>query len=82
MKDRKWVRIMVEMVYALITELKPCPFCGGIAMKKYHNRKGLFRKQNAYPYIQCSTCGIRTELTSTEEEAEVKWNRRAEDGKR
>ena len=64
-----------------MAELKPCPFCGGIAVKKYHNTKELFRKQVSYPYIQCCTCGIRTELVRTDEVAEIKWNRRAEDGK-
>lgn len=64
-----------------MAKLKPCPFCGGIPMKKYHKTKALFRKQLAYPYIQCSTCGIRTELVHTDAEAENKWNRRTEDGK-
>lgn len=56
-----------------MAELKNCPFCRGIAVKKYHNRKELFGKQSSYPYIQCCTCGIRTELVRTEEEAEIKW---------
>ena len=59
-------------------ELKPCPFCGGTPIKKYHNSKELFRKQLTFPYIQCITCGIRTELAHTDTEAENKWNRRIE----
>lgn len=54
-------------------ELKPCPFCGGVAMlytrKKFKNP---FR-------IRCSNidCGCRTANWNAVEEAVKAWNRRA-----
>ena len=58
-----------------MAELKPCPFCGGdagiIFLHKYRNK----------PYIAaCLTAGCMAEISelATLEEAEEKWNRRAE----
>ena len=64
-----------------MSELKPCPFCGGEAILKHHATRELFRKQLQYSYVQCCTCNIRTEIVHTDAEAIIKWNRRAEDGK-
>ena len=57
-----------------MTELKPCPFCGGKAsLIRYHNIKG--------GYCYCTVCKTRKPNSLTIEEAIEAWNRRAEDEK-
>lgn len=61
--------------------LKPCPFCGGEARLKKH------QKMNNTWYVQCRDCGIRT-LNYTQaafecwsvsrDEAIAHWNKRKE----
>lgn len=56
-------------------ELKPCPFCGHVAVFG----KDLFDKH----YVECSnyqTCPVRpeTRVYDTPEAAAAAWNRRAE----
>lgn len=63
--------------------LKPCPFCGGEARLRKHQRL-----EQTW-YVQCNDCGIRTknytqcayESWKTAMNAPVHiWNRRVEDG--
>lgn len=53
-------------------ELKPCPFCGGIA-NKWDSRIGLWN-------IMCNSCGA-TQVDFSEEGVVYKWNRRVDDGR-
>ena len=48
---------------------KSCPFCGGEVI---NDKYGV-----ALKYLECDTCGARTEYFRTIEEAEEAWNRRA-----
>lgn len=62
-----------------MSELKPCPFCGGEAeVIKAHQ---IFER----PYVViCKNTKCRAslgEFSSTREEAIEAWNRRADDGK-
>lgn len=63
--------------------LKPCPFCGGEARLKKHQRL-----EQTW-YVQCKNCGVRTpnsvqlpyESWKTAMNYPVRlWNRRVEDG--
>ncbi len=67
----------------LSKELKPCPFCGGEARLRKHQRL------NQTWYVQCNQCGIRTpnsvqaayESWKTTMNYPVQlWNRRIENG--
>lgn len=65
-----------------MTELKPCPFCGGTAeliqTKCLTNGCVLY---HVFHYdLKCHTNGIRTENMATQEGAIEAWNRRADDG--
>lgn len=50
-------------------ELKPCPFCGGVA-------EFVLGEQYSNDWIQCSSCGVETPCFDTPEEAAEAWNRR------
>ena len=55
-------------------KLKPCPFCGGVAMTicdRAPSEDSLF-------WVRCFGCGAETSLFNSEEEAKEAWNRRAE----
>lgn len=58
-----------------MTELKPCPFCGGKAdwfvLEKMNNEK-LY-------YVECSYCFARTGYYFTEYESIKEWNKRIPD---
>jgi len=56
-----------------MTELKPCPFCGGKA-KIYKYAGSDIRTR----YIMCTCCGMGTDRMR-EEEAIEKWNRRVKE---
>ena len=71
----------------MMSELKPCPFCGGNAVVVSAPISGVW-------CIQCKSCtatiGRKTKTISTicgkeyfdtREAAEIAWNRRADDGK-
>ena len=66
-----------------MTELKPCPFCGGKAVLR-HNYRGILQ----YSFIQCENyeCGICGKeyaigaAYSADDFAIEFWNRRANDG--
>lgn len=51
-----------------MSELKPCPFCGGKAQINYAGADML---------ILCSKCLVRTESYHTKAETVEAWNRRA-----
>ena len=56
----------------MITELKPCPFCGG-------NILSVFWEIDMCR-IRCKNCSTRGPWEFNEELAVEAWNRRAEDG--
>lgn len=49
-------------------ELKPCPFCGGIASLKYFD--GLY-------FVLCGSCGAMTKRYRDTDYIKKAWNRRA-----
>lgn len=53
-----------------MTELKPCPFCGGKAYVQEH-LSGLYRS------VICKVCCAATRMFQKEKEAIEAWNRRA-----
>lgn len=68
-----------------MTELKPCPFCGGEAEEKHMKRKKLFARftfphTTYFVYIRCKLCGATTTVKWTRENAIEAWNRRVGDG--
>ena len=52
-----------------MSELKPCPFCGGTAV---------FLSYTKY-WVVCTDCLAETSCYATPEEAAEAWNRRADD---
>ena len=73
-----------------MTELKPCPFCGGEA-KLADNEFGepvfdnnlaqvdfMYSAPDAF-WVECKDCFAMSGSYNTEEEAIEAWNRRAED---
>lgn len=66
-----------------MSELKPCPFCGGEAV--IHTCCELENDNLAFVYkdkfvIHCFECHITTLPFETKEEAIEAWNRRADNG--
>lgn len=60
-----------------MTELKPCPFCGGVAHHSYFKRDDP-RYDNSETSIHCSDCGAYIgRLGCCEDEVVELWNRRA-----
>ena len=72
-----------------MSELKPCPFCGGEAA--YENRLHInpimdesgasigIEVEDYEEWVQCKKCGVKTlEYFNAREAVEV-WNRRVED---
>lgn len=63
-----------------MTELKPCPFCGGAAELKTREYAMVGHKQQAY--VICKTCGVTSAYFSeniaycANEKAIEAWNRR------
>lgn len=74
---------MIKQMNLPQTELKPCPFCGGIA--RLYNQK--VRGGYDYSYVICEACRIRTMQyeVSTEycsrDKAINDWNRRVNNAK-
>ena len=56
-----------------MTELKPCPFCGGMAIEEI---------SNYYPTnrVYCVDCKTTTIYKETIEKARELWNRRVNNG--
>ena len=61
-----------------MSELKPCPFCGGKAFAI--NNIPTYGEEVMF-YASCESCRVRTPLKWTIEKAIEVWNRRAEDGR-
>lgn len=53
-----------------MSDLKPCPFCGGVPLMESHGAFGLC--------IRCSSCGAMFSSKATPGRLDVAWNRRAE----
>lgn len=51
--------------------LRPCPFCG----EKYINLLRIEESDECW--LECSSCGIETQLYDNEELAVAAWNKRA-----
>ena len=60
-----------------MSELKPCPLCGGIMKINKSLCLTAKGKRNGYSG-RCTSCGMRTQMKFTEAEAIVDTNRRAE----
>ena len=54
-----------------MTELKPCPFCGGEAF--------IHKEGDSY-FVECIDCWVKMPDCDSEEWAEHYWNRRTNDG--
>jgi len=62
-----------------MSELKPCPFCGGeAAIRKCKDVEFLVHNADCY-MIMCGRCGVGTSYEPTETDAAAVWNRRTED---
>ena len=62
---------MCRMEVQTMSELKPCPFCGGEAsIAKGHDGELL-------PWVMCRECGAETYCFDSVAEAIEAWNRRA-----
>lgn len=57
-----------------MTELKPCPFCGGEASVLELNGFSMSRY-----FVSCDTCSASGDHRETEEAAIEAWNRRVTD---
>ena len=55
-----------------MTELKPCPFCGGKG--KYH---GSYFEDDVCEYVSCTRCNSSTPLMYKKGESIEWWNRKA-----
>ncbi len=63
-----------------MSELKPCPFCGGeaIIFRTYVKDAEVIENSKFYPIIRCLECLVQTQPYKTEAEAITAWNKRAE----
>jgi Lar family restriction alleviation protein len=58
-----------------MSELKPCPFCGGTNITHFTNVTGDYGGHE----LECNTCGANPcEQEHTYEDAKLKWNTRGE----
>ena len=55
-----------------MSDLKPCPFCGGKA------RLNEYKDGEVWYEVWCDECAVRTEQYETVDEAVKVWNRRTE----
>lgn len=53
-----------------MTDLKPCPFCGGEADIPWAD------SDNSRKSVMCAQCGVETDLFARTEEAAAAWNKR------
>lgn len=65
-----------------MTKLKPCPFCGGEAVRlRVCDEMGVGRHvgdgERVTRYIGCKSCCVASFAECTAPEAVEKWNRRA-----
>jgi len=74
--------------YINTTPLKPCPFCGGVAVKLKHGMAGKKRVEGVrQSFVQCKKCGCRTPVftqsafeswMSVDKQAIDTWNTRSQ----
>lgn len=58
-----------------MTELKPCPFCGGSAIEMVCH-KNPDNYDDAEFWVSCTICHIKTNRSLNEDEPVELWNRR------
>lgn len=61
-----------------MTELKPCPFCGG---KAYVSREDCYGELDDYYMVHCDTCSLQfgfTKQFECEKQVTDAWNMRVE----
>ena len=59
-----------------MSELKPCPFCGGKArIREYKAEKFLLYNANCF-ISQCGKCGCGTSFERSQSDAIIAWNTR------
>ena len=68
-----------------MTELKPCPFCGGEATPVYCNKGGVYTSNILYSTkrgtIKCKKCGIKLPHNYAKISRAIEvWNRRVNNG--
>lgn len=61
-----------------MSELKPCPFCGGNAVLIQRAFKTGFYPSGGTYYVHCKSCLITTQPRRKKEPVIETWNRRAE----
>lgn len=61
-----------------MSDLKPCPFCGGEADC---NNNAVMQGGKLKWATECLGCGVITDCFDTKQEAIEAWNRRADDEK-
>jgi Lar family restriction alleviation protein len=59
-----------------MSNLKPCPFCGGVAKLKAPGYE-----HYSPCWVKCTQCGAEGPTKSSEEKAEKGWNERAQEDK-
>ena len=64
-----------------MSELKPCPFCGGEAFVTEYLYSCDPTSRATTHAVECNGCHTTTFEFDSKEEAIEAWNRRAEDGK-
>lgn len=63
-----------------MTELKPCPFCGGEAVLIKRKLKTEFYPSDGSYYAHCKKCIITTQPRKNAESVIEAWNRRVNNG--
>ena len=61
-------------------QLKPCPFCGGIAEYTITTIGRKCTVKLTLYGVECRECSANVGMFETKKEAATEWNRRANDG--
>ena len=73
-----------------MAELKPCPFCGGVAKHYFASADGrhlsnvggnMWGVKTEHHLIRCYKCGVQTKSYATNKGCFKAWNRRFENGR-
>lgn len=61
-----------------MTDIKPCPHCGGNAVMQVYIEDATYTTLSAVAsyWVECTKCGIRTKRYKTIKEVGKVWNRR------